>query len=101
TRALALSGDLAVPGLAEVPPGRGRVTTAIHSGRGRPRVYDFIRREVAAGRQAYVVYPVIDETEQTDLKAASKMARLLAEEVFPDLTVALLHCPLLSDDPPP
>jgi len=98
TLALALYGDLDVSLLDEIPPGRGRVTTGIHTERARPRVYDFIRREVTAGRQAYVVYPVIDETEQTDLRAASKMAKLLAEEVFPDISVGLVHGRLTADE---
>jgi ATP-dependent DNA helicase RecG len=91
TLALALFGDLDVSRLNELPPGRGAVTTTIREARARPRVYDFIRQEVAAGRQAYVVYPVIEESEVTDLKAATKMHALLAEEVFPELEVGLVH----------
>jgi ATP-dependent DNA helicase RecG len=98
TLALAAYGDLDVSRLDELPPGRGSVTTRIEGARGRPRVYDFIRREVGQGRQAYVVYPVIDETEKNDLKAASKMAKLLAEEVFPDLRVGLVHGRLAGDE---
>ncbi len=98
TLALAVFGDLDVSRLDEMPPGRGAVTTSIRDGRARARVYDFIRAEVKKGRQAYVVYPVIDETEKTDLKAASKMAKLLAEEVFPDCEVGLVHGRLGSDE---
>ncbi len=98
TLALALYGDLDVSKLDELPPGRGGITTTIREGRARAKVYDFIRREVAAGRQAYVVYPVIDESEMTDLKAATKMADLLAKEVFPALTVGLVHGRLHADE---
>jgi ATP-dependent DNA helicase RecG len=98
TLALAVYGDLDVSKLDEMPPGRGTVTTSILGGRSRAKVYDFIRSEVTKGRQAYVVYPVIDETEKTDLKAASKMAKLLAEEVFQDCEVGLVHGRLASDD---
>ncbi len=98
TLALAAYGDLDVSKLDELPPGRGAVTTKIEGARARPRIYDFIRREVEGGRQAYVVYPVIDETEKSDLKAASKMAKLLAEEVFPGISVGLVHGRLAADE---
>ncbi|MBI1723375.1 MAG: ATP-dependent DNA helicase RecG [Gemmatimonadetes bacterium] len=98
TLALAVYGDLDVSRLDELPPGRGRIRTAIREERSRPKVYDFIRSEIAAGRQAYVVYPVIDETEKLDLKAATKMAELLAKEVFPEFRVGLVHGRLAADE---
>jgi ATP-dependent DNA helicase RecG len=98
TLALATYGDLDISKLDEIPPGRGTVTTTIRDARSRTKVYDFIRGEVAAGRQAYVVYPVIDETEKMDLKAASTMHRLLAKEVFPDFAVGLVHGRLSADE---
>jgi ATP-dependent DNA helicase RecG len=97
TLALALYGDLDVSRLDELPPGRGRMRTAIREGRSRAKVYDFIRSEAAAGRQAYVVYPVIDETEKLDLRAASAMADLLQREIFPELAVGLVHGRLNAD----
>ena len=97
TLALAIYGDLDVSRLDELPPGRGRMRTAIREGRSRAKVYDFIRSEAAAGRQAYVVYPVIDETEKLDLKAASAMADLLQREIFPELAVGLVHGRLNAD----
>ncbi len=98
TLALAAYGDLDVSRLDELPPGRGTVTTTIREERGRATVYDFVRDQVrGGGRQAYVVYPVIDETEKTDLKAAAKMAQLLAEEIFPDCAVGLVHGRLAAD----
>ncbi|HWO89861.1 MAG TPA: ATP-dependent DNA helicase RecG, partial [Gemmatimonadales bacterium] len=98
TMALAMYGDLDVSRLDELPPGRGTVTTSIKDERARQRVYEFIRREVSSGRQAYVVYPVIDESEKTDLKAAAKMHKLLAEEVFSDLEVGLVHGRMAADE---
>jgi ATP-dependent DNA helicase RecG len=98
TLALAMFGDLDVSALDELPPGRGRVRTAIREARARAGVYDFMRGEVAAGRQAYVVYPVIDETEKLDVKAASTMAELLAKEVFPEFEVGLVHGRLTADE---
>ncbi len=98
TLALAMFGDLDVSALDELPPGRGKVRTAIREARSRAAVYAFMRAEVAAGRQAYVVYPVIDETEKLDVKAASTMAELLAKEVFPEFDVGLVHGRLAADD---
>ena len=91
TLALALYGDLDVSRLDELPPGRKPIRTAIRDDRARAKVYDFVRQEVRAGRQAYIVYPVIDETEKLDVKAATRMAEHLAKEVFPDLAVGLVH----------
>lgn len=92
-RSLALThyGDLDVSTLDEGPPGRKPVTTVIRGEKGRDRVMAFVRREVDAGRQAYVVYPVIEESEKTDLKAATTMYQLLSEGVFAGKRVALLH----------
>jgi len=75
--ALTLYGDLDVTTLRERPPGRGPVKTALRTEQARAKIYDFIKGEVAAGRQAYVVYPVIEESEKTDLKAATTMAKKL------------------------
>jgi len=91
TLALALYGDLDVSRLDEMPPGRKPVRTAIRDDRARARVYDFVRKEVREGHQAYIIYPVIDETEKLDVKAATKMAEHLGKEIFPDLAVGLVH----------
>jgi ATP-dependent DNA helicase RecG len=98
TLALAVYGDLDVSKLDELPPGRGSITTTIRDARSRRKVYDFIREQLREGRQAYVVYPVIEETEQADLRAASKMHKLLAEEVFTSASVALVHGRLAADE---
>jgi ATP-dependent DNA helicase RecG len=89
--ALTLYGDLDLSLLDERPPGRQPVTTRLRPERARPRVYDFLRTELAAGRQAYVVLPVIEESEKVDLRAATTMYETLAGEVFPDRRIALLH----------
>lgn len=98
TLALALYGDLDVSRLDEMPPGRKPVRTAIRHDGARSRVYDFVRKEARAGHQAYIVYPVIDETERLDVKAAATMADHLAKEIFPDLAVGLVHGRLAADD---
>jgi ATP-dependent DNA helicase RecG len=91
TLALTLYGDLDVSVLDELPPGRKPIRTEARPESGRSRIYAFLREQVAAGRQIYVVYPLIEESEVMDLKAATDMARRLQHEVFPDLVVGLLH----------
>ncbi len=98
TLALAMFGDLDVSQLDELPPGRGSITTSIREARSRASVYRFVKDQLAAGRQAYVVYPVIDETEKTDLKAAAKMHALLKAEVFPEAEVGLVHGRVPSEE---
>ena len=88
--ALTLYGDLDVTPLRERPPGRGTVKTALRTDAARKKVYEFIRRECAAGRQAYVIYPVIEESERADLKAATTMAAALGK-IFPEFQVGLVH----------
>ena len=95
--ALTLYGDLDVTELHERPPGRGSVKTALRTEAARAKIYEFIRAECAAGRQAYVIYPVIDESERADLKAATVMAGRLAK-VFPELQVGLVHGRLKAEE---
>ena len=91
TLALTLYGDLEVSVLDELPPGRRPVVTVARTESKRREIYTFLRDEIARGRQAYVVYPLVEESEALDLKAATDMARHLAEDVFPDLHVGLIH----------
>ncbi|HWC73600.1 MAG TPA: ATP-dependent DNA helicase RecG [Gemmatimonadales bacterium] len=88
--ALTLYGDLDVTQIREKPPGRGTVKTALRTDAARTKIYEFIRGECAAGRQAYVIYPVIDESERADLKAATTMAEKLAR-IFGEFRVGLVH----------
>jgi len=96
--ALTLYGDLDVSVLDERPPGRLPVTTALRPESARERVLQFINREVEQGRQAYVVYPVIDESEKTDMKAATTMYSALAAGPFSNRRVALLHGRVPSEE---
>ena len=89
--ALTLYGDLDVSVLDERPPGRQPVRTAVRNESARPKVMDFVREQVEAGRQAYVVYPLVEESEKVDLKSATEEYERLRTQVFPDLRVALLH----------
>jgi ATP-dependent DNA helicase RecG len=98
TLALTVYGDLDVSVLDQLPPGRQPVVTVSRTEGRRPRIYAFLREQVAAGRQIYVVYPLIEESEAIDLKAATDMAARLQKEVFPDLRVGLLHGRLPFED---
>ena len=88
--ALTIYGDLDVSTLRHRPPGRGTVRTAIRTAGQRERVFTFVEQQCAAGRQAYVVLPVIEESERADLRAASTMASTLAGR-WPQLVVGLVH----------
>jgi ATP-dependent DNA helicase RecG len=98
TLALTLYGDLDVSVLDELPPGRTPVITRSLPDERAPEVWDFVRKQIAAGHQAYVVYPVIEENEERELKAAQQMHRQLREKIFPELHVGLLHGRLDSDE---
>jgi ATP-dependent DNA helicase RecG len=98
TLALTLYGDLDVSVLDELPPGRTPVVTRAVADERAPEVWDFVRKQIAAGHQAYVVYPVIEENEERELKAAQQMHRQLREKIFPELHVGLLHGRLDADE---
>jgi ATP-dependent DNA helicase RecG len=91
TLALTLYGDLDLSVLDELPPGRTPVVTRCVQDERAPEVWDFVGKQIAAGHQAYVVYPVIEEDEENELKAARQMHRELREKIFPSLHVGLLH----------
>jgi ATP-dependent DNA helicase RecG len=91
TLALTLYGDLDLSTLDEMPPGRTPIVTRRVGDERADEVWHFVRKQVTAGHQAYVVYPVIEENEDSELKAAMKMYGELSKKVFPDLNVAVLH----------
>ncbi|MGE0353222.1 MAG: ATP-dependent DNA helicase RecG [Gemmatimonadales bacterium] len=95
--ALTLYGDLDVSVLKQRPPGRGTIKTAVRTESQRERVMEFVRGECEAGRQAYIVFPVIEESEQTDLRAATTMATALQAR-WPDLAVGLVHGRLKNEE---
>jgi ATP-dependent DNA helicase RecG len=98
TLALTLYGDLDVSLLDELPPGRRPPVTVARPEAKRAEIYAFIRQQIQAGRQAYVIYPLVEESATLDLKAATAMAMRLGTEVFPDLRVGLLHGRLTPAD---
>ena len=98
TLALTLYGDLDVSVIDELPPGRQPIVTKHVNADRIEGVYSFLKKQVDAGRQAYVVYPVIEESETQAMKAAEKMHEHLSRVVFPSLAVGLLHGRMKPDD---
>ena len=96
--ALTLYGDLDLSLLDERPPGRRPITTALRRESARARVLQFVDRQLEVGRQGYIVYPVIAESEKVDLKAASTMYEMLAAGPFAARRLALLHGRIPSDE---
>src|SRR5439155_5647369 len=97
TLALTVYGDLDVSMIRELPAGRVPITTLVKPESRRDDVYAFVRKELDAGRQMYVIYPLVEESAKVDLKAATEMADHLAQDVFPEYTVGLLHGRMKAD----
>jgi len=89
--AMTVYGDLDVSVIDELPPGRTAVRTHVRGDDRREKIYEFIRAQLASGRQAYVVYPIIEESEKLDLRNATDMYEDLRSEVFPEFRLGLLH----------
>lgn len=98
TLALTVHADLDLSTLDEMPPGRQPVETRILRPRERERTYAFIRSQIEQGRQAYIVYPLIEQSEKLDIRAATTDFERLSGEIFPDLRLALLHGRLSGDE---
>jgi ATP-dependent DNA helicase RecG len=98
TLALTIYGDLDVSIIDEMPPGRKPIVTKQVEDAKLEQVYSFLRKQIDLGSQAYVVYPVIEESETQAMKAAQKMHLQLSTIVFPDVSVGLLHGKLSSDE---
>ncbi len=91
TLCLTLYGDLDLSVLDEMPPGRGKVTTRMFRQEQEQEVYQMVRRLVAQGQQAYIIYPLIEESEKLQLKAAEKMFERFVEQEFKEFRLALVH----------
>ena len=91
TLAMTLYGDLDVSVIDELPPGRKPIITKHATADRVEQVYSFLKRQIDEGRQAYVVYPVIEESETQAMKAAQQMYEHLSREVFPQISVGLMH----------
>jgi ATP-dependent DNA helicase RecG len=96
--ALTLYGDLDLSVLDELPPGRQPIRTALRNEGSRAKVLEFLREQVAQGRQAYLVYPLVDESQVLELKSATEEYARLRTEIFPDLRLGLIHGQMPGDD---
>ena len=98
TLALSLYGDLDLLVLDEMPPGRQEIKTRWLRASERERAYNFIRRQTAEGRQAYIIYPLVEESDAIDARAAVDEFSRLSSDIFPDRRVGLVHGRQRSDE---
>ena len=98
TLAMTIYGDLDVSIIDEMPPGRMPVETKVFPESARGRVYRIVEEEVKKGRQTFIVYPLVEESEKLDLRDATRMAEHLQKDVFPEFRIGLLHGRMKSDE---
>jgi ATP-dependent DNA helicase RecG len=98
TLAMTIYGDLNVSLIDEMPPGRMPIETKVFPESARGRVYRILEEEVKKGRQAFIVYPLVEESEKLDLKDATRMAEHLQGGVFPEFRIGLLHGRMRSEE---
>ena len=98
TLAMTVYGDLDISIIDEVPPGRMPVRTQVFHEKDRGKVYEIIANEVKKGHQAYIVYPLIEESERMDLMDATRMYEHLQNQIFPQFRLALLHGRMKSEE---
>ena len=91
TLSMTLYGDLSVSVIDQLPPGRKPITTKLFRPSQKIAAYRLIRQELEQGRQGYVVYPLVEESEKSDLQAATSAAEAFASEIFPEFSIGLLH----------
>lgn len=98
TLTMTIYGDLDTSVLDELPPGRQEIATKRITNSDRPKAYAHIRKQIAAGRQAFVICPLVEESDKSDLPSAEEMYEKLQHEVFPDLRVSLIHGKMSAKD---
>ncbi len=98
TLAMTIYGDLDISLIDEMPPGRMPVETRVFPESARNRVYRIVEEEVKKGRQVFIVYPLVEESEKLDLMDATQMAEHLQKDVFPGFRIGLLHGRMKSDE---
>lgn len=98
TLALTLYGDLDLSIIRQKPVGRKPIRTRIVRDKDRPKLYQRIHEVVDQGQQAYIIYPLVEESEKLDLKSAIEMHQKLSREIFPDLRVGLVHGRMKSEE---
>ena len=91
TLALTIYGDLDISLLKEMPKGRQKIITEIVAPANRQKTYEFIRQQIKQGRQAFVICPLIEESEKLEVKSVTQEYEKLTKEIFPDLEIAMLH----------
>jgi ATP-dependent DNA helicase RecG len=96
--ALTVYGDLDLTVMDEMPPGRQPVSTYVLMPRERERAYALIRTQIELGRQAFVIYPLVEESENSEARAAVAEQQRLQKEIYPDLNVGLLHGRMKPDE---
>ncbi len=98
TLAMTVYGDLDVSVIDQLPPGRAPVETRIIEANNRRKAYELLRREFNQGHQGYIIYPLVEESEKSDLRDVTTMTEHLQEEVFPDISVAMLHGRMAAEE---
>ncbi len=98
TLSLTVYGDLDVSIIDELPKNRKEIRTAVRTEKEKEKIFAFVRAEVQKGRQAYIVYPLIEESEKVDLKAATAEYEIFRTKIFPDFKIGLLHGRLSSEE---
>ena len=98
TLSLTLYGDLDLSAITQMPAGRGRIVTQALAIEERQKAYDFVRGEVEKGRQAYLIYPLVEESEKLELRAAKSMYKEFKDEIFKDLKVGLVYGRMKRDE---
>ncbi len=98
TLSMTLYGDLSVSVIDELPPGRKPITTRMYPVSQRSKTYQLIREQLSLGRQVYIVYPLVEESEKSDLQAATVAAEELQNDIFPEVKVGLLHGRMKTSD---
>lgn len=91
TLSMTLFGDLSLSVIDELPPGRSPVVTRVYFESRRNQMYQLLQEQIQAGFQAYIIYPLVEESENSDLKAATQMAEHLQNRIFPEFRLGLLH----------
>ncbi|QAT18029.1 ATP-dependent DNA helicase RecG [Candidatus Velamenicoccus archaeovorus] len=98
TLSLTLYGDLDLSTITQMPAGRGKIMTQALAIEERQKAYDFVREEVKKGRQAYLIYPLVEESEKLELRAAKSMYKEFKDEIFKDLKVGLVYGKMKRDE---
>ncbi len=98
TMSMTVFGDMDVSVIDEYPKGRGKVVTKVVNKQKLTKVYDYTRKQLKAGSQAYIVYPLIEKSKKMDLEAAEEGYHYLSEKVFPQANLALVHGGMKSDE---